>query len=99
IRFNPAHQPWDVVELCRENDIAVTAYSPLMHGDAPQNATLREIAQEIGRTPAQVSLRWLLQHEMIVIPKASTEEHLRENLDILEWELSPEQDERIRALA
>jgi len=99
IKFNPAHQPWEVVELCRENEIAVTAYSPLMHGDAPGHEVLREIARELERTPVQVALRWLLQQEMIVIPKATSEAHLRENLQILDWELSPEQDARIRALA
>ncbi len=99
IKFNPAHQPWDVVELCREHDIAVTAYSPLMHGDAPENATLQAIAEEMGRTPAQVALRWLLQQDMIVIPKATSEEHLRENMDIFDWELTPQLDQRIRALA
>lgn len=99
IKFNPTHQPWEVVELCREHDIAVTAYSPLMHGDAPGHEVLREIAREVGRTPAQVALRWLLQQDMIVIPKATSEQHLRENLDILDWELSSEQAERIRALA
>lgn len=99
IKFNPAHQPWEVVELCREHEIAVTAYSPLMHGDAPGHQVLQEIAREVGRTPAQVALRWLLQQEMIVIPKATSEQHLRENLDILDWELTPEQAERIRTLA
>ncbi len=99
IKFHPLHQPWDVVELCRDNNIAVTAYSPLMHGDAPGNQTLQQIAEEIGRTPAQVALRWLLQQDMIVIPKATSEAHLRENMDIFDWELSPEQDQRIRALA
>lgn len=99
IKFHPLHQPWDVVELCRENNISITAYSPLMHGDAPGNETLQQIAEEIGRTPAQVALRWLLQQDMIVIPKATSEAHLRENMDIFDWELSPEQDRRIRALA
>jgi len=99
IKFNPVTQPWDVVELCREHDISVTAYSPIMRGDAPENTVLQEIAAEVERTPVQVALRWLLQQEMIVIPKATSEAHLRENLELFDFHISPEQDERIRALA
>ncbi|MGC9316714.1 MAG: aldo/keto reductase [Armatimonadota bacterium] len=99
IKFHPTHQPWDVVELCREHDIAVTAYSPLAHGEIFGNETMQQIAGELDRTVAQVCLRWLLQQQMIVIPKGSSEEHLRENLQLFDFHVSPEQDERIRALA
>ncbi len=99
IKFHPAHQPWDVVELCRENDIAVTAYSPLGHGDLLDNPTLKGIAEEVDRTVAQVCIRWLLQQEMIVIPKGSSEEHLRENMQVFDFHISPERDEQIRAMA
>lgn len=99
IKFNPAHQPWEVVELCREHGIAVTAYSPLMRGDAAGHDVLQEIAREVERTPVQVALRWLLQQQMIVIPKATSEQHLRENLQLFDFHISPEQDARIRALA
>lgn len=99
IKFNPTHQPWEVVELCREHDIAVTAYSPLMRGGAVGHDVLQEIAREVERTPVQVALRWLLQQQFIVIPKATSEEHLRENLQLFDFHISPEQDARIRALA
>lgn len=98
IKFHPAHQPWEVVELCRENGISVTAYSPLGHGNLLDDPTLKRIARELGRTVAQVCVRWLLQQQMIVIPKASSEQHLRENLQALEFELSPEHDEAIRGM-
>jgi len=98
IKFHPGHQPWDVVELCRENDIAVTAYSPLGHGELLENATLKRIAAELERTVAQVCLRWLLQQQMIVIPKGSSEAHIRENLQLFDFEISPEQDAEIRGM-
>ncbi len=99
IKFHPAHQPWDVVELCRENDISVTAYSPLGHGELLDNAKLKQIAGDLDRSVPQVCIRWLLQQEMIVIPKASSEDHLRGNLDVFDFHISPEQDEEIRGMA
>ena len=86
------------MELCRENDIAVTAYSPLGHGELLGNETLGRIAAELERTVAQVCLRWLLQQEMIVIPKGSSEAHIRENLQLFDFAISPEQDAEIRGM-
>jgi len=98
IKFHPGHQPWDVVEMCRENDIAVTAYSPLGHGELLDNPALKRIAAELDRTVAQVCLRWLLQQQMIVIPKGSSEEHIRENMQLFDFHIYPEQDEEIRGM-
>ncbi len=99
IKFSPLHQNWDVVELCEQNDIAVTAYSPLARGEVFNNATLNRIGESHGVSVGQVALRWLLQQNMIVIPKASSEEHLRENLELFSWHITPEEDEEIKALA
>jgi diketogulonate reductase-like aldo/keto reductase len=99
IKFNPAHQPWDVVELCRENDISVTAYSPLGTGDLLDNDKLKSIAGDLDRSVPQVCIRWLLQQEMIVIPKASSEDHIRDNMQVFDFHISPEQDEEIRGMA
>jgi len=99
IKFHPGHQPWDVVELCRENEISVTAYSPLGHGGLLDDPKLKGIAEEVERSVPQVCIRWLLQQEMIVIPKASSEEHLRANMDVFDFHISPEQDEQIRGMA
>lgn len=98
IKFHPMHQPWEVVEMCRENDISVTAYSPLARGEIFGSETMQRVAEEVDRTIPQVALRWLLQQQMIVIPKGSSEEHLRENLQVFDFHISPEQDEDIRAM-
>ena len=61
--------------------------------------TLREIGEAYGKTPAQVALRWLIQQEKVVaIPKAASEDHLRSNFDIFDFELSDEEMKRIFAL-
>jgi diketogulonate reductase-like aldo/keto reductase len=53
------------------------------------------IAKDLGKTPAQICLRWCMQKGAIVIPKAGSEEHLRENMDIFDWQLSEEDMKRI----
>jgi diketogulonate reductase-like aldo/keto reductase len=71
---------WELIPWCRERGIAIMAYSPLEQGRMLNNRTLREVAARRGATPAQVALAWLLrQPGMIVIPKASSPEHVREN--------------------
>ncbi len=71
--------------------MVVTAYTPLERGRVADSSAIREIAQYHGKTPIQVALRWLVQKEVIVIPKASSEDHLRENLDLFNWELTQEE--------
>lgn len=95
IKYNPGAQQPDVLAWCKQNGVAVTAYSPLAKANAPDNPALLDVAREHGRTPVQTTLRWLIQLGIIVIPKASSEEHLRENQDVFEWSLSAEEMERI----
>jgi len=80
---------WDVIPWCREHKISVMAYSPIEQGRMLGHKALAEIAARHGATPAQVALAWLLRQEgMIVIPKASRKEHVRENLGALDLKLS-----------
>jgi diketogulonate reductase-like aldo/keto reductase len=60
------------------------------------NDTLREIGDRYGKTPAQVTLRWLIQQETVAaIPKAADPEHIAENVDVFDFELTAEEMERI----
>jgi len=84
----------------RRHGLALVAYSPLAHGDAVDEKALAEIGERHGKSPAQVALRWLVQQEGVAaIPKASRPGHLRENLDVFDFELSPAEMERIAGLA
>jgi len=73
---------WDVLPWCREHDMPVMAYSPL-GSDSMRMRThpvLRKIAARLGATPARVALAWILrQPDVVVIPKAAREEHVRDN--------------------
>ncbi|MGB3022836.1 MAG: aldo/keto reductase [Methyloceanibacter sp.] len=76
--------PW-----CRARAIPIMAYSPIDRGRILKDRTLRRVAARHGATPAQIALAWVLrQRDMMVIPKASDEAHVRENRTALDLELS-----------
>lgn len=62
------------------------------------DGTITEIAAAHGKTPAQIILRWNLQRSVIVIPGSSNPDHIRENTELFDFELTEEEMERIRAL-
>jgi diketogulonate reductase-like aldo/keto reductase len=71
---------FELIPWCRERGIAIMAYSPLEQGRMLNNRTLREVAARHNATPAQVALAWLLRQDgMIVIPKATKLDHVRQN--------------------
>lgn len=88
----------ELVDFCQSRGVAVTAYCPIARGAVYDNETIGAIADETGRTCAQVSLRWLLQKGCAVIPRSRSVAHIEENLDVLGWELSAEQVARIDAI-
>jgi 2,5-diketo-D-gluconate reductase A len=67
--------------------IVLMAYSPLTRGERLEDVTLREIGRRLGKTPAQVLIRWNLQKGTVPIPKANRVDHCRENLDVFNFEL------------
>ena len=88
----------DVRAFCAEYQIAVEAYSPLAQGLVLDDPTIVAIAKQVGRTPAQVVLRWHIERGDIVFPKSVTPARIRENIDIFDFELSGEDVEAISAL-
>ena len=91
IKYHMGSEQRDVLSWCLDHKIAVTAYTPLGRKNILKNSTLNEIAKSHGKKGAQVALRWLVQKEMIVIPKASSGGHLKENMDLFDWSLSSEE--------
>ena len=84
---------WDLLPWCRERGIVVMAYSPIEHASGGQSAlltnrVLKRIAARHHVTPAQIALAWLLQQDVVAIPKASKLEHVRENRGALEITLT-----------
>lgn len=96
VEFHPFLGQFDLLDYSYESDFMITAYSPLAQGAVFRNEKLAEIGEAYGKSAAQVSLRWLIEQENVVaIPKASSEEHLRENIDIFDFQLSDEHFEAI----
>lgn len=96
VRYNPFTERNDLLEFCLENDIVLTAYSPLARGSVATEETLAEMGGRYGKSAAQVGLRWLLQQPAVsAIPKAQRPEHLRENIDVFNFELTTEEMDRI----
>ena len=91
IELHPYLIQEEIVAFCKENEIAVTAWSPLGRGNLLEDEVLKSIAQQIGKTPAQVILRWHYQHDIISIPKSVTPSRIKENMEIFDFELTAEQ--------
>ncbi|HYK30076.1 MAG TPA: aldo/keto reductase [Streptosporangiaceae bacterium] len=91
VDFSPVHYRRGLLDACSKQDVAVEAYSPLGTGRHLSNKTVRRVAERAGRTPAQVLLRWCLQHGIPVIPKSTHRERIEENAQIFDFDLSDEQ--------
>jgi diketogulonate reductase-like aldo/keto reductase len=80
---------WELTPWCRKRHVAIMAYTPLGQGRMLQNRALAEIAERHDATPAQIALAWLLRQDgMMVIPKASRPEHVRENRGAVDVKLT-----------
>lgn len=82
-------------EHCAEHDVEIVAYSPLARGAVFDDPTIAEVAEKHGVSAAQVSLAWLREKGVTAIPKATGEDHIRDNWASLELDLDSEDVERI----
>jgi len=88
-----------VIAACKARGVAVVAYSPIARGGVPGNEVLERIGKVHGKTAAQVSLRYLMQQRIAVIPRTSRTERLEENFALFDFELSEEEMQDIYRLA
>lgn len=89
VECHPYLQQAELKAFCKEHDIFVEAWSPLMNGkEVLENEVIKGIAEAHGKTPAQVILRWHLQYDNIVIPKSVTPSRIEENFNVFDFELS-----------
>jgi len=99
VEFHPFIDQLDLLDYAIENDILLTAYSPLAQGKAENNKEIQEIAQSYDKTASQVALRWLIEQENVVaIPKSKSRQHLEENFAVFDFQLTDEDFERIDQL-
>ncbi len=98
IELHPYFQNREVAAYGEEHGIATEAWAPIAQGKVLDDPVPGEIAEKLGRTPAQVVLRWHIQAGRIVFPKSVTPERIRENLELFDFELEPGDAEAIDAL-
>ncbi|MBS4177741.1 aldo/keto reductase [Lederbergia citrea] len=89
VEFHPLLNQQKLLQYCKSEGIQLEAWSPIMKGnlDLP---TLTELAAKYGKKPAQIVLRWDLQHGVVTIPKSVHKERIQENADIFDFTLSEE---------
>lgn len=95
IELSPFLQRRDTVALCKELGVVVEAYSPLTQGERLDHPVVRAVATETKHTPAQVLLRWGLDHGFVVLPKSVRRERIAENFAIFDFVLSQDQRSRL----
>jgi diketogulonate reductase-like aldo/keto reductase len=98
VEFHPFLYQRELLQFCKKNSIQLEAYSPLTRGKMLDHQTIVAIAKKYGKTPAQVLIRWSLQHDAVVIPKSIREERIRENNHVFDFQLEPDDMKRLDSL-
>lgn len=98
IEFHPGYWQKELVAFCKSQNIVVQAWSPLARGKVFENETLKAIAKKHDKSVAQVCLRWIIQHEVIAIPKSTSPKRIEENINLFDFELTKTEMEQINKL-
>lgn len=99
IELSPQFYDPEILAFCHEHGIGVQAYSPLGRGNLAEDSLLTRIGSKYGKTPAQVALRWTLQHDAVPLPGSGNPKHMAENLAVYDFELTQEEMDEINARA
>jgi diketogulonate reductase-like aldo/keto reductase len=98
VEFSPYLYQEELLAYCREREIQLEAYSPLTKGRMLDDPPLVAVAEKYDKSPAQILIRWALQHRVVVIPKSSNQAHIRANADVFDFEIEPEDMARLDEL-
>ena len=98
IEFHPYLTHSQLRRYLEVQNIQAESWSPLMNAQILEDATVKAVASEIGKTPAQVIIRWNVEHGVVVIPKSVTPSRIEENLNVFEFVLTKGQIERLDQL-
>jgi len=89
VKCSPFGYDQPLLDYCTEHGIVVEAYSPLTKGRNLQDRRLGEIAQTYHKSPAQILIRWGLQKDVVVLPKSQQRDHIAENAQVFDFEITP----------
>lgn len=98
IEFHPGFMQRETLDWCQSRGILVEAWSPLGRGRVFDREAIRLIADHHGKSPAQICIRWALQHDVLPQPKSVTPSRIRENMDVWDFTLSDEEMATIDAM-
>ena len=98
VEYHPYLDQTKVLTACRDNGLALVAYSPVAKGRVKNAEALNRIGARYEKTAAQVCLRWLIQQNVVVIPRTSRVERLSENFDVFDFVLTDEEMDEIFAM-
>jgi diketogulonate reductase-like aldo/keto reductase len=90
VEFHPFLYQNELLRFCKNNNIQLEAYSPLTRAKRLNHPTIIKIAKKYSKTPAQVLIRWNLQHDVVVIPKSIHEDRIRENSQVFDFRIEPD---------
>jgi len=95
VEFHPFLYQKELLKYCQKQGIQVEAYSPLARGERLKHPRIGSLAEKYAKTPAQLMIRWGLQRGLVVIPKSTREERIRENSQVFDFDIS---DDDMRSL-
>ncbi|HEV3001857.1 MAG TPA: aldo/keto reductase [Solirubrobacteraceae bacterium] len=98
VQFSPFEFRRGLLDACEQRRVVLEAYSPLGTGEHLGDETVARIADRLGRTPAQVLVRWCLERDVVVIPKSTNRERIGENAAVFDFALSGEDMAELDAL-
>jgi 2,5-diketo-D-gluconate reductase A len=98
VQFSPFAFRRGLLEACEERAVTIEAYSPLGTGSHLDDPAVGEIADRLGRTPAQVLIRWCLERELVVLPKSTHRERIEQNAQVFDFSLSQDDMAALDAL-
>ena len=98
VEFHPYLFQKSLLDHCRKNKIELIAYRPFGKGKLLEDVLLKELGSKHRKSAAQVILRWLIQHKIPTIPKASSLEHLQENFNVFDFTLSADEMKKLDGL-
>lgn len=90
VEFSPYLYQKDLLNYCNSKGILVEAYSPLIRGRKMNDPRLRKIGDKYGKDPAQILIKWGLQHKLVSLPKSSRKDRILSNADVFDFEISPD---------
>ncbi|MDW5470245.1 aldo/keto reductase [Staphylococcus equorum] len=98
VEFHPYFTQQELRTYLDTESIYMESWSPLMNAEILTDETINAIAEEIGKSPAQIVIRWNIEHGVVTIPKSITPHRIEENINIFDFSLTANQMERIDAL-